>query len=67
MHYTNQQLEAELRKIAEDGKTDGGAADINVPEELPPDSFLPRQDVVDFVRRYEEYQQQSAQVNVGTY
>lgn len=67
MHYTNQQLEAELRKIAEDGKSDGGAAVVRLPEELPADSFVPRQDVVDFVRRYEEYQQQSAQVNVGTY
>lgn len=66
MHYTNQQLEAELRKIAED-ETSGGMADVNVPVELPADSFVPPADVIEFVRRYEEYQRRSALINVGTY
>ena len=62
MHYTNQQLAADLRKIARDQESA-----VDVPTEFPADAFEPREEVVDFVKRYQEYEKRSAKTNVGTY
>jgi hypothetical protein len=66
MHYTNHQLEAELQKISHGGSI-GPAANVTLPAELPADTFRPMPEVMDFVRRYEEYQRETASLNVGVY
>ena len=62
MHYSNQQLEAELQKIVEENKSE-----VNLPDQLPADAFKPLPEVEEFVREYREYQEQTADLNIGTY
>lgn len=62
MHYSNQQLEAELQKIAVENNSA-----VNLPNELPADTFKPLPEVEEFVREYREYQEQTANLDIGTY
>ena len=66
MHYSNRQLEVELQKLADDAKA-GHRTAIDLPAELPPEAFRPLPEVIEFVRRFREYEQQTAHLNVGTY
>lgn len=62
MHYTNQQLEAELQKVAVEGKSE-----TKLPAQLPADTLRPLPEVEQFLREYREYQERTADLDVGTY
>ncbi len=66
MHYTNQKLEAELQKIAQEREQHCCAQTI-LPAVLPANLYDPLPEVQEFVREFEEYQVQTAEFNEGTY
>jgi anion-transporting ArsA/GET3 family ATPase len=61
MHYSNQQLEAELQKIPTE------PSEVDLPEQLPASSLDPLPEVEEFVREYQHYQEQTADLDIGTY
>jgi len=61
MHYSNQKLEAELQKIAVD------PTEVDLPYQLPANLLEPLPEVEEFVREYREYQEQTADLDIGTY
>ena len=66
MHYSNQKLAAELSRLATE-RAAGREVEVKLPAELPREAFQPSQDVVEFVRTIQDYERQTAHVNVGKY
>ncbi len=66
MHYSNYKLETELSRLATE-RAAGRGAGVELPAELPREAFQPSAEVIEFVRKIQDYEQQTAHVNVGTY
>ena len=66
MHYSNRQLEVELSRLAAE-RAERAPAEAHLPAELPHEVFEPSPEVIEFVRTVQEYEQQTAHLNVGTY
>ena len=66
MHYSNHKLEVELSRLATE-RAAGREIEVKLPAELPRDAFKTSPEVTEFVRKIQEYERQTAHVNVGTY
>ena len=65
MHYSNRQLEVELARLA--AERAAGPSDVELPAELPREAFEPSPDVIEFVQTVQNYEAQTADLDIGTY
>lgn len=66
MHYSNQKLAAELSRLAAE-RAAGREVEVKLPAELPREAFQPSADVIEFVRKIQDYEKKTAHLNVGEY